>query len=49
MAGLAGVRLRVGGLPAFNADYEAAVAGRFAGVIAVVVLATLVALFAGFR
>ena len=48
-AGLAGVRLQVGGLPAFNADYEAAVAGRFRGVIAVVLLATLVALFAGFR
>ena len=49
LAGLAGVRLVVGGLPAFNADYEAAVAGRLPRVIAAVVLATLVALFAGFR
>jgi RND superfamily putative drug exporter len=49
MAGLAGVRLEVGGLAAFNADYEAAVAGRFPGVIAAVLLATLLALFAGFR
>ena len=49
MAGLAGLRLEVGGLPAFNADYEAAVAGRFPRVIGVVLLATLVALFAGFR
>jgi RND superfamily putative drug exporter len=49
ITGVAGARLQVGGLPAFNADYEAAVAGRFPGVIALVVLATLVALFAGFR
>jgi RND superfamily putative drug exporter len=49
MAGLAGVRLEVGGLPAFNADYEAAVAGRFPGVVALVLLTTLVALLAGFR
>jgi len=49
LAGLAGVRLQVGGLPAFNADYEAAVAGRLSGVVAAVVLATLVALFVGFR
>ena len=49
VAGLAGVRLQVGGLPAFNADYEAAVAGRLAWVIAAVLLATLLALFAGFR
>ena len=49
LAGLPGVRLAVGGLPAFNADYEAAVAGRFGGVVATAVLATLVALLVGFR
>jgi RND superfamily putative drug exporter len=48
-AGLAGVRLLVGGLPAFDADYEAAVAGRLRGVVAAVLLATFAALFAGFR
>jgi len=49
LAGLPGVRLAVGGLPAFSADYEAAGEGRLGGVIAAVVAATLVALFAGFR
>jgi len=49
VAGLAGVRLQVGGLPAFNADYEDAVAGRLAGLIAAVVMATLLALLVGFR
>lgn len=47
--GLAGLRLAVGGLPAFNADYEAAVSGRFPGVVAAVLLATLASLFVGFR
>ena len=49
LAGLSGVRLAVGGLSAFGADYEAAGEGRMGGVIAAVVLATLVALFVGFR
>lgn len=44
-----GVRLEVGGLPAFNADYEDAVAGRFRSIVLLVVGGTLVALFAGFR
>ena len=44
-----GVRLEVGGLPAFNADYESAVAGRFGAIVLLVVAGTLVALFAGFR
>jgi len=49
LAGLPGVRLAVGGLSAFGADYEAAGQGRLGGVIAAVVIATLVALFVGFR
>jgi putative drug exporter of the RND superfamily len=49
LTGLAGARLRIGGLPAFGADYEDAVSGRFPGVVALVVAATLLVLFAGFR
>jgi RND superfamily putative drug exporter len=49
VTGLAGARVRVGGLPAVNADYEDAIAGRFAGVVAVVVLGTLAALAVAFR
>ena len=49
VTGLAGARLEVGGLPAFNADYEDAVAGRGTLVVALVVAATLLALFAAFR
>ena len=48
-SGLDGTRLRIGGLPAFGADYEAAVAGRFGVVVGLVVGTTLLALFAGFR
>ena len=48
-SGLEGTRLRIGGLPAFGADYEAAVAGRFVVVVGLVVGMTLLALFAGFR
>lgn len=48
VTGLPGATLKVGGLPAFNADYEAAVGGRFPGVVALVIAGTLVALFAGF-
>jgi RND superfamily putative drug exporter len=44
-----GTRVSVGGLPAFNADYEDAIAGRFAAVVGLVVCGTLVALFLGFR
>jgi len=49
VSGLAGARLEVGGLPAFNADYEDAVAGRLLWVILLVVGATLLALFVAFR
>jgi putative drug exporter of the RND superfamily len=48
-SGLAGVRLAVGGLPAFGADYEAAGQGRLGGIATAVVLATLAGLFVGFR
>ena len=44
-----GARLRVGGLPAFNADYEDAVSGRLPLVVSLVVGGTLLALLAGFR
>jgi putative drug exporter of the RND superfamily len=46
---LPGTRLRVGGMPAFGADYEDAVAGRFVRIGGFIVLGTLLALAAGFR
>jgi RND superfamily putative drug exporter len=49
LTGLEGARLRVGGLPAFNADYEDAVGGRIRLVVGLVVAATLAALFFAFR
>jgi len=49
ITGLAGTEIEVGGLPAFSADYEAAGGGRLPGIAAAVVIATLVALFVGFR
>ena len=49
LSGLDGVRLEVGGLPAFNADYEDAVGGRLFSVVFLVVGATLLALFVAFR
>jgi len=42
-------RLDVGGLPAFNRDYEKAVVGRFTGVVALIVSATFIVLAVGFR
>lgn len=47
--GLPGARLRVGGLPAFNLDYEHAVARRSRLVVGLVVGTTLLVLFAAFR
>ncbi len=41
--------LRVGGLPAFNYDYERAVAGRLAQVVGLIVGATFIVLAIGFR
>jgi RND superfamily putative drug exporter len=48
-SGLPGTRLRVGGLPAFNADYEDAIGGRFFGIVAAIVGGTLLVLALGFR
>ncbi len=47
--GVPGARVRVGGLPAFNADYQDAVAGRFWQIVGLIVAGTLLALFLGFR
>ena len=47
--GIAGATAAVGGLPAFNADYQDAVAGRFWSIVILVVVGTTVALFVGFR
>jgi len=47
--GMPGAEVLVGGLPAFNADYQDAVAGRFRGIVLLVVGGTLLALFFGFR
>ena len=49
LTGLAGARLLVGGLPAFNADYADAVEGRMRLVVGLLVATTLVALFLAFR
>lgn len=49
LTGLRDARLRVGGLPGFNVDYEDAVTRRSGAVVALVVAGTLVALLASFR
>ncbi len=49
VSGLSGTRVRVGGLPAFRADYLDAVGGALPLVGAVIVAGTLVALAIGFR
>ena len=49
VSGLRGTRLRVGGMPAFNADYEDAIAGATPRVVALVLAGTLLALAVGFR
>ncbi|HKG91161.1 MAG TPA: MMPL family transporter, partial [Gemmatimonadaceae bacterium] len=49
LTGLRGSALRVGGLPAFNADYEDAVARRTPLVVALILAGTFVALCLGFR
>jgi RND superfamily putative drug exporter len=46
---LPGVRLLVGGLPAFNADYSDAAAGQLLQVVELVVAGTLLALLTGTR
>jgi RND superfamily putative drug exporter len=49
LTGMSGLRMRVGGLPAFNADYEDAVNDRLPRIVALVVVGTLLALCVGFR
>jgi RND superfamily putative drug exporter len=49
LTGVPGATLRVGGIPALNADYQTIVSERFGPVTAMVVGATLIALLAGFR
>ena len=49
LTGVPGATLQIGGIPALNADYQTIVADRFVPVMAMVVVATLLALLAGFR
>jgi RND superfamily putative drug exporter len=49
LTGISGATLRVGGIPALNADYQTIVGDRFASVMTLVVVGTLLALLAGFR
>jgi RND superfamily putative drug exporter len=49
LTGLRGATLIIGGIPALNADYETIVRDRFASVMALVVVGTLLALLGGFR
>ncbi len=49
LSGLPGARLLVGGLPAFNVDYEDAVAGALPWVVGLVLGGTLLVLLSGLR
>ena len=49
LIGVPGPTLRIGGIPALNADYQTIVEDRFAPVTALVVGGTLLALLCGFR
>ena len=49
LTGVPGATLRVGGVPALNADYQTIVAGHFVPIGALVVAGTLLALLCGFR
>jgi RND superfamily putative drug exporter len=49
LTGVPGATLRIGGIPALTADYQAIVRDRFASVMAMVVGGTLLALLGGFR
>lgn len=49
MTGLPGAHLLVGGLPAFNAEYEDEVSSRAVSVVGLIVLGSFVALLLGFR
>jgi RND superfamily putative drug exporter len=49
LTGVPGATLQIGGIPALNADYQTIVLARLVPVMAMVVVATLLALLAGFR
>ena len=49
LTGVPGATLRIGGIPALNADYQTIVSDRFLPVTALVVVGTLIALLGGFR
>lgn len=49
LTGVPGSRILVGGMPAFNADYEDAIAGRLDLAVGLVLAGTLLALLFGFR
>ena len=49
LSGVPGVTMKIGGLPAFNADYEDLIRAKLPLVIAFVVFGTLIALFIAFR
>jgi len=49
LTGIPSATLQVGGIPALNADYQTIVEDRFASVMALVVVGTLLALLGGFR
>jgi putative drug exporter of the RND superfamily len=49
LTGLRGARMLVGGIPAFNADYRAALTGRFPMLAVVVIVATLLVLGVALR
>jgi RND superfamily putative drug exporter len=49
LTGVPGATLQIGGIPALNADYQTIVADRFVPVMAMVVVATFLALLVGFR
>ena len=49
LTGIPGATLRIGGIPALNADYQTIVGDRIASVMTLVVVGTLLALLGGFR
>jgi putative drug exporter of the RND superfamily len=49
LTGIPGTTLRIGGIPALNADYQTIVGDQFASVLVLVVVGTLLALLGGFR
>ncbi len=49
ITGLAGTKIRIGGIPALNADYDQTVRKRMPGVMAAVVGGSFLALLVGFR